>query len=202
MIEFNRQKLISDLHGLPPVLRVAFAAACAERSLQAYLLFMREQNIEDQGVLVDALADVWANPTKANEVELKQQLEDCMECLPEEDAVNGLSVKASHAQEAGVSVVYALRTRMGGKADDAAWSAQTTYEILDNYVINQEGFDTNQPGGEIAVLSHPLVQAELLRQQRDIDQFRNFADAFNSQLIMEIRDRAKAESQIFFGSNS
>jgi hypothetical protein len=42
------------------------------------------------------------------------------------------------------------------------------HEALDHYVVAQEGIDTNQDDAEARVLSHPLIQAELLRQQRDL----------------------------------
>ncbi len=202
MITFNQQKLLADLQRLPPRLRVAFAAACAERQLPAYLSFLRESHAEEQNALVRALDDVWVNSSNDEEMALQQQLKECMELIPQEDAVSGCTGKASHAQEAGISIVYALRTRISGKAEEAAWSAQTAYEILDNFVINQDEIDPNQPGSESRVLSHPLVQAELLRQQRDLDELRNMGDANHQHVVMRIRDRAKADKPIFFGRGS
>lgn len=201
-MSFNQQELIAVLKQLPLILRVAFAAACAERQLPAYRLFLREDQALEQNDLVRALDDVWKNPSRDNKMELQQQLQECMKLIPQEDAVSQYTGPTSHAQEAGISAVYALRTRISGEAQDAAWSAQTAYESLDNFVINREGIDTNQPGGEARVLSHPLIQAELLRQQRDLNELYDIGDANNQHFITRIRDRARAESAIFFGSES
>ena len=49
-------------------------------------------------------------------------------------------------------------------------AAQRAYEALDHFVIAKTGIDTSRPGANDEVLSSPLVQAELSRQRRDIDE--------------------------------
>ena len=202
MISFDQQKLIHALRQLPRTLRVAFAAACAERQLPAYQLFLRESRGEDKDALVRALDEVWLNPGQGKEMDLQRQLKECMGLIPREDVIEQWTEQASRAQDAGISVTYALRTRISGEAQDAAWSAQTAYESLDNFVVNRESIDTNQPGGEDRVLSHPLIQAELSRQKRDFDELRGAGDANHQLVIMQLRNRAKSDGRIFFTSTS
>lgn len=201
-MNFDQQKLIADLQRVPPVLRVAFAAACAERQMPAYRAFLRESHAEDPNTLVRALEDVWMNSTKSDGEELQRQLQGCMALIPQEDVVKPWTEQASYAQDAGISVAYVLRTRISGEAQDAAWSAQTAYESLDNFVLNREDVDTNQPGGEARVLSHPLVQAELARQRRDMDELLSVSGENLQQTVSLLRDRAKSESVAFFAVES
>jgi hypothetical protein len=95
-----------------------------------------------------------------------------------------------------MSVVYALRAKLAGEAQEATWAARVAYEALDNFVINTEHIDTNKSGEEQHVLAHPLVQAELARQQRDLDELRGGMQD-PALLIRRLRDRAQAEAAIF-----
>jgi len=100
------------------------------------------------------------------------------------------------AQDAASALAYALRCRRNGEADESAWAARRAYETIDNYVINHEGIDTNEPGTEMLVLSHPLIQAELTRQNRDVEELRRGAIRIEC-----LEERSKAESAVFLPSN-
>ena len=50
-----------------------------------------------------------------------------------------------------------------------------------------------------AYLADPLVQAELARQLRDLDELFRAADEDVQQVAARFHDRAKAEGKIFFG---
>jgi len=198
MRNFDKQKLIADLEGVPPPLRVAFAAACAERQMPAYRAFASQSGLGDAEALRRFLDDAWLNPAKSDEPEFHRQLQDCLNLIPKEDTVNPWTEEATHAQDAGISLAHTLRTRISGEAEEAAWSAQVAYESLDNFVINRENIDTNLPDSEARVLSHPLVQAELARQQRDLDELRGVAPRNVRQVVAILRDRAKSDGSTFF----
>lgn len=72
------------------------------------------------------------------------------------------------------------------------WAASRAYEALDDYVITNENIDSAAPGAESEILSHRLVQAELARQSRDLDELREGRITIN-----QLRDRAKAEATEF-----
>ena len=148
--------------------------------------------------------EVWAEPNRVkNAPELTRQIEEVMALNPHEEDVEGpWTQDATNAQNAGMSVAYALRTRGTGEAQEAAWAARVAYEALDNFVINRENIDTNMPGAEQRILSHHLVQAELARQRRDLDELMAAADTEALSVLPRIRDRARAEAATFFGAAS
>jgi hypothetical protein len=80
-------------------------------------------------------------------------------------------------------------------------SAEQVYNALDQFVINRENIVMWQPGAEERILAHPLIQAELARQRRDIEELLGAAeaDADVRQTAERFRARAKAEAGIVFG---
>lgn len=198
MFTFDKQRLLADLQRMSPYLRVVFAAACAERQMPAYRIFRRGRVSDSSDDLMRALDEVWTNPIQGDGPELRRQLEACMQLVPREEFVTPWTEQASYAQDAGISVAYALRTRISGEAEDAAWAAQTAYELLDLFVINREDIDASLSGGEECVLAHPLIQAELSRQSRDPDELLATGEQDLPQVVTRFRDRAKGEASTFF----
>ncbi|HZF51180.1 MAG TPA: hypothetical protein VE093_21120 [Polyangiaceae bacterium] len=98
-----------------------------------------------------------------------------------------------------MAVIYALRAKLTGEAQEAAWAARVAYEALDNFVINKDRIDTNKPGEELRVLLHSLVQAELNRQERDVRELLAASDRDVAMTVNQLRDRARAEAVVFFG---
>jgi hypothetical protein len=125
-----------------------------------------------------------------------------MACIPQEAAVAPWTEVANYAQDSGMSVAYALRARISGEAQEAAWSARHAWESLYQFVIDREGLDINQPRDMTRLLSHPLLQAELARQRRDLDELLSVSDTNIQHTVGLIRDRARRESLIFFGKES
>ncbi len=79
------------------------------------------------------------------------------------------------------------------------YSAEQAYEALDHFVINRDNVNLNALGAERRIVADPLIQAELARQIRDIDELLGAADEDVKQVAARFRDRAKAEGRIFFG---
>lgn len=204
MRKFDESKLIADLKRLPIPLRVAFAAACAERQMLGYRLFRAQANQVAPDALEEALEEVWAEPSTTNNTdELEQQVEAMMALIPQENNVEEpWTQTATNAQNAGMAVTYALRTKLTGEAQDAAWAARVAYEALDSFVINKEGIDTNKPNEELRVVSHPLVQAEFERQERDLRDLLAASGGEYAEVVTKIRDQARLESSLFFGPPS
>ncbi|WP_437531192.1 DUF416 family protein [Sorangium sp. So ce726] len=193
--------MISSLERLPVPFRVAFAAACAERQMLAYRIFAMRTERNPANSMEIALETVWADPNATeNATDLERQIEAIMSQIPQENCVEGpWTQEATNAQNAGMAVAYALRTKLAGDAQEAAWAARVAYEALDNFVINKESIDTNTPDNELRVLSHPLIQAELGRQERDV---RTLLAANNREIartVREIREQARAEAATFLG---
>lgn len=200
MLIFDEARLISELGVLPPPLRVAFAAACAERQMSAYRQFERDCGCSSPSALDLALQEVWSSPEQPQDIEaFEGRIEDLMSLVPPDDVISSPCPQdAMNAHHAGIAVIYALRTRLRGDPQEAAWAALVAYEALDSYVINTEDIDVNMPGAELRVLAHPLVQAELARQLSDIEDLKLHASKPVPIAVSRVRTRATAEAERFF----
>ena len=198
MLTFDENELVTELIRLPTMLRVVFAAACAERQMPAYRLFHAQTGQGDPKALQLALDDIWEHPSAAESSTYgEERLEELMALIPQEEGFVGVwTQNATNAQNAAMSVIYALRTRITGEAQEAAWSARVAYEALDNFVINTEHIDSSKPGGEQLVLSHRLIQAELGRQRRDLSKLLQ-ASLPRHDLIAQLRHIARDEAMVF-----
>ncbi|WP_437949188.1 DUF416 family protein [Sorangium sp. So ce296] len=203
MRKFDESNLISNLERLPIPFRVAFAAACAERQMSAYRRFATQKGQTSTNTMDMALDTVWADPNATpNAADLEHQIETIMDLIPQEGSIEGpWTQDATNAQNAGMAVAYALRAKLAGEAQEAAWAARVAYEALDNLISNNERIDPNTPGNELRILSHPLVQAELGRQERDIRTLLAADHRETTRTVQELRDRARADASAFFGSN-
>ncbi len=198
---FDEASLVAELRHLPVAFRVIFATACAERLMPAYRLFHTQSGAGDPVAMSRALEDLWSNPVlpEVHEEIYEQQLEKIMGLIPRDDEIGAsLTEKATYAQESGMSLAYALSARLTGEPQEAAWAARVAYEALDNFVINREDIDTNKPGGEQKVISHPIVQTELGRQRRDLEQLLDSSGQNVQEIAFRFRDRARAEAGSFF----
>jgi uncharacterized protein YjaG (DUF416 family) len=199
ILHFDEAELATTLERPPQRLRAAFAAACAERLMPAYVAFSERSGRGDPEALRAILTRLWDDLSgeRMGDAEVRSAIEACTELIPEEDDGPWIMEQAS-AEDAGAAVAYALRCRQSGQAKEAAWAARRAYEALDHYVINRENIDTNKPGAEQRVLQHPLVQAELARQSRDLSEVLGVVDPDLPKIAARLRDRAATESAVFF----
>jgi uncharacterized protein YjaG (DUF416 family) len=193
-LRYDERELIRKLDQLYPAAKVAFAAACAQRQLPCYIIFSNQTGRGDSDTLSAILERVWLDAlgSKMSDEEALLELDRCMALIPEEDEEPWV-IEQVYAGDAASAVAYALRTRNTGASQEAAYAARVAYEALDHHVINRLGVD-----GDDRVLKHALVQAELARQHRDLDELRKHAGA-TAEMIAHIRDRARVEAAVFFG---
>jgi uncharacterized protein YjaG (DUF416 family) len=199
ILRFDEEELVRRLQLLSPAFRVAFAAACAERQLPAYLVFYAAAKRGDPHALAEILSRLWddltSNPMPHSEVE--GALEVCMSLIPRED--EGLWInEQAYAEDAAAAVAYALRTRLTENAQESAWAARRAYEAVDHFVIDQLGLSPKTPEEEEQVASHPLVQTELIRQDRDLKHLESARGAISvGFLASAVRARAQQEARTF-----
>lgn len=124
-------------------------------------------------------------------------LEACLALIPQEDDGRWVPEQAA-AEDAGAAVAFAIRCRQSGTPQDAAWCARRAYEAADHHVVNQEGVDTTHPAAEERVVAHPVVQAELARQRRDLDDVTDAVRVDLHRVALRLRARAAAEAPAFF----
>jgi len=202
-LTFNEAQLAAEAAKLSPQLRVVFAAACAERLLPAYERFSRQTGRGDlpklRGILNRLWDDVAGSPMTA--AEIQSNIDAALQLTPAEDDGPWVPEQAA-AEDAGAATAYALRCRQSGKGQEAAWAARRAYEALDHFVIAQEKLDVNAPGAEARVLKHPLVQAELQRQKRDLSELLVADKNTAKPSAAQFRARAATEARGVFGGAS
>lgn len=196
MLRFNEKELFYQIEQLGKQHRAAFAAACAERLLPSYLRFSKRTGWGDYFFLVNTLEDLWKNLSSeqkpgVDNKDIDVRISTTMSLIPAESDGQWVSEQAC-AEDAASAVVYALRCFRTGEAQEAVWAARRSYECLDHYVINSEKIDINVSEAEGKILSHPLIQAELARQQRDVSELLR-----KSITLAELRQRAHSEAVNF-----
>jgi len=200
IIQFNEPLLVEELERLPAPLRLVFATASAERLVPAYRRFSQRTGRGDAVTLTALLERLWSDVLgdKMNARQIQENIDTAMRLIPQEDGLLWAPEQAS-AEDAAAAVAYALRCRQNHQAQEAAWAARRAYEALDHYIIGQQGIDLNVPGAEERVLSHPLVQAELLRQRRDVEELMGTNPQDPAAVVQRLLQRAKAEAEFVFG---
>jgi uncharacterized protein YjaG (DUF416 family) len=198
-IQYDEQELVHRLDQLPSKLRVVYAAACVERLLPTYFSFSERTGKGDPNRLARILERLWADlqgdPMSAEEI--KVNLDTCTSLIPQENEEPWVEEQV-YAEDATAALAYALRARQSGESQEAAWAARRVYEAADYYVINRVGIDTSQPRGEEHVLSHGIVQAELARQRRDVEDLLNAAKENTRAVVSSLQSRARADAIKFF----
>lgn len=197
---YNEELLVAELGRLTALLRAVFAAACAERLMPAYDEFSRQTDRGNPAKLSAILSRLWED-LEGNEMsppQLQQNIDSCMELIPQEDDGPWVPAQAA-AEDAAGALAYALRCRQSGDAQEAAWAARRAYEAVDHFVVNREGIDVNEAGSERAVLTDPIVQAELSRQRRDLNELRTGS---TTDVVERIKSRARSEAAHVFHSIS
>lgn len=193
MLDFKEPELLEKLEQLAEPLRAAFAAACAQRQQMAYARFFRRTERGNPEALSNILNSLWndlaGNPLSKKE--LDRMMAASLELAPNENEGQWV-IEQVCAEDAATAVAFALSCRREGSAQDAVWAARRAHASLDQYVHYQENIDTDRPGRRERVLSHPLIQAELARQQRDLNEL--LARAVT---LPELRRRAEHEAATF-----
>jgi hypothetical protein len=199
-LNFDEKRLVGELEQLSDRFRSIFAAAAAERLLPAYSSFAAREPSDGFIDLLRPLERLWSdlegNPM--SEAEIDEAIEDCWKLLAafeERDWSEGQNA----ADHAATALCYAFRCRKTGSSQEAAWAARTVYEALDDFVVTRDQIDLNQPGAEQLTLSHPLIQTELSRQRRDLDELLVSDRSTLPEVVAGLRERAKVAAMTFFG---
>jgi uncharacterized protein YjaG (DUF416 family) len=201
-LRFEEPLLRAQLDRLPREHRTAFAAACAERLFPAYLRFSHEATKADVETLRALLDRLWDDLTGSNplsELEARASAKKCLALVPREE--DEPSDAQPCAEDATAALAYAFETRVKSGSREAAWSARRAYEALDHFLM----FDDSgvvASANEQRLLEHPLVQAELARQRRDLDELLRAREGAVDEVAARLRDRAKEEGATFFGAAS
>jgi uncharacterized protein YjaG (DUF416 family) len=197
VLRYDEAAIVEALARLSPMLRVVFAAACAERLFPAYEDFCRRAGRGDRAALANALEQVWrhllGDEMRADQVGLA--LSRCMALVPGEDEQPWVD-EQPYAEDAATAIAYTLGALASGDPQEAAWAARCASEAADYRVMYGLGVES-----EARVVAHPIVQRELSRQRRDLEEVVEAREA-SPALVARIRDRARSEASSFFDATS
>jgi uncharacterized protein len=201
----DEKELWRQLERLPNRLRVAFAVACAQRQVPSYVRFSKVARQGNPDALIGALSCLWdeLQGKPVAERQLREQLDSCMSLLPDpdQDPHGGL---AFYAEDAVSSAAYAMGARLKSDIEQAIWAARSAYNALDGFVSAKNPSGSFDQEEEERIRLHPLVQAELRRQQADVEQLGKIAAGSITERegVAELRRRAQADATVFFGQQS
>jgi uncharacterized protein YjaG (DUF416 family) len=193
MLRYDEKALTSQLERLPNRLRVAFAAACAQRQVPNYIRFSQVAKQGNPDTLIRALGCIWDDleGRAATDGQLQRQRDACMSLLPDEEQ-DDHDRFAYYAEDAVSAAAYTIGARLETSTREAVWAAERAYNALDEFVGAEWPGDIDQKEEE-RIRSHPLVQAELRRQRADLAQLEKIAAGLVNEKegIEELRYRAQ-----------
>lgn len=195
-VHFDEEQLKQRLQGLQPAARTALAAACAERLRAAYVSFAIRRRRKTDAAEFEAVLDrVWSDAMgeSMSPREVGDALKKVMRLIPDEDEGTWEDAQAP-ADDAGAALGYALRYLKTGESQEVAWAARRAYEAADYWVTHAGGVDVNGPEGEKRALHHPVVQAELKRQEADLEELESADASSIGKVIARIRERARKDA--------
>lgn len=199
---FNKAILLNQLRQLHETERSAFAAACAQRLLPFYLAFSKRTGRGDPKELSNLLALLWDDLAGIlmSETELDAAIQACMKLIPRED--DGPWVYEQRlADDSASALAYALRCRKNGQAQEAGWAAERAYEAVMYFCddVRRQVSPARKArllnrAQDLAEIRHrteePVVQSELERQQRDLEELLN-----NKEITLEqLKERSIQEA--------
>lgn len=199
LLKFDQKLLLADIERLPVPFRVLFAAVSAERQFPQYTGYSltRKEDAEALRAILNRLwHDLEAEPMG------KQKLQQCItltESLILDENELPFVGEREWAGNAVVALYHALRCRRSGEAKEAMWSALRATDGILHFTRGQKKYPRMVPGEFDKMMSHPLIQAEMRRQRRDLDELLAADEKDVAQIAERMRERAKDESEIFFG---
>lgn len=173
MYSFDEHSKLTRLQQATYWSRVTFALACSTRMTECvhkYLLRAGPDRWTAYSLVLSTLWDMTLRGDEQTRATLSELLNKTMSLLPETEAEDGDDLLRTMTDDATASLAYAIRCMLTGEAQEAVWSARRAYEALDEYVIQSLAINPGNLTMESRVLSHSAIQAELKRQNIDLDE--------------------------------
>ena len=200
MLTFDKDQMAAQIEHLPKRLRVAFAAACAQRQLPSYVSTSAVNPTGNPEAVTRMLRELWEG-VEQNAFEPEKLRRDVALCdllTPSHDTewFSG----AGFAQTALLSLAYAFDSALSGGSQVSLLAAKCAVSALDDYIIQNFRVDVTAPGARSFIRAFPIMQAELSRQQADLTELSAAARHPGSEaaVIARIRRRAESDAGSFF----
>jgi hypothetical protein len=194
---------VAAIGRLPPRFRALFALLAALRILPAYRRFHEKTGRGDADKLESTAERLWRDLAESamTNRELKSALRATEKLIPQEG--EGWDETLPNAEDAATALAYALDARIKGSPQDAAGAADRAIEVSYRFAVASIAGDSDVFPKHDVTLSHPVVQAELRRQQRDLRQLAVLAQEEAPQSrFAELWKRSEREAKTFFDPHS
>jgi hypothetical protein len=168
MLNYDEAQLLDVLKAMPPDARLACAAAAATRLVPACERFAVLHATPWRGRARQIAAALWMCIDGADQdpPNWRAALNEVMGMIPGEDVEGGMV--ALLAEDALACLAYALRCLLTDDPQQAAWALGREYDATDQAAIALTGIVPKNAKQEAKILSHPLVQRALGRQNQDM----------------------------------
>ncbi|MEM8963560.1 MAG: DUF416 family protein [Acidobacteriota bacterium] len=196
MHTFDEKAILEAMHDLEPWRRTLFALSCATRLIDSYERFHQRTGRGDSKGLRSLAENLWKDLAGAEMTtgDVEAGLEAALALLPDEKAYDTIS--QPYAEDAAAALAYAFQARKSGDPQYPAWAARRVYEAVDSFVVAETDAVIGESETEQKIVAHPLVQAELARQERDIELLE--AADFEAPQLEAMRQRGIEEGQRLF----
>ncbi len=112
---------------------------------------------------------------------------------------------AANAEYAVLALAYCIGTRRSGDASDVMHCAVQAFNSIHNFLTSRiertPQLDSNHPQWAEHLTTHPLIRAEVFRQEKDLLDVQGAVPETVAHLIDEIRRRAEIDSHSFLPSD-
>ena len=201
---FNDIELKNRLSKLPCCSMVAFSASCAERLLPAYGRYSKQVQLdpETSGLFDRCIEMIWSllQSQLGETREIEEMALACSDNIPEEEMA--LQAGEPYAADAATAVVFSLKALLSCEPQQAVWSARRAYDAIDNFVAVSAHSELSSSFDEDQILSHPLVQSELERQELDLLILEGQENGASlDEVFQRMRQKARDDAQIFFAKS-
>jgi len=201
MLTFDSKQMKGQIDPLPKRLRVAFAAACTQRQLLNYVQTSAANPTGDPEAVKRILLGLWecVEHNVFEPEKIRHDLVVCEALTPSHDTESFPGME--FAQRALLSLAYAFDTALLDDSQEAVWAAQCAVEALDDYARQRFSMEHDIQGRRPRLASIPIEQAELSRQQADLEELHAAANDPGNEaaVIVRIRRRAEKDASSFFG---
>jgi hypothetical protein len=195
MLTFDKKQITGQIELLPKRLRLAFAAACAQRQYPNYIRTSAANPIGNPEAVTRIFRELWGsieqNVFEPGELRRDRDLCDALTPGRDTEWFSG----SGFAQRALLSLAYALDTALSGRSEDAMWAAYCACEALEKYITERFAVD------DASIDSVPIMQAELSRQQTDLMELRAASKTPSNEVavVARIKRRAESDASSFLG---
>jgi hypothetical protein len=163
-----RQALIDQL---PVGLRAALAAACAQRQVEVYRTYARRTGASTSAAFDKILDAIWSQIHKGQCFKTGEDTEARAERLYPGKEAKGDMYKGC-AQIAVLSLLHSNYVLVTGKAEDTCSAAHEAFSCIRKFLVSSIGkepiINRREPDAFERISAHPLMEAEVCRQQRDL----------------------------------